>query len=98
MTKAEQDFQTRVRALGCIACRIMGHFGTPCDIHHILSGGRRVGEMYVLGLCPSHHRAGLNTAQIVSRHPHKAEFIRRYGSEASLLQITRDIISEKETA
>lgn len=98
MSKAEEEFQTRVRELGCIACRVMGVFGTPCDIHHILHGGRRVGEMDVLGLCPSHHRSDINNKHIVSRHPWRREFETRYGTEAQLLERTRKLVSMKETA
>jgi len=98
MTKAEEEFQTRVRGLGCIACRVMGIFGTPCDIHHILSGGRRIGEMQVLGLCPSHHRSELNTRHLVSRHPWRKEFETRYGTELELLERTRKLVNMRATA
>ena len=98
MTLAERQFQTRVRDLGCIACRVMGVFGTPCDIHHILEGGRRMGEMFVLGLCVSHHRSELNNKHIVSRHHWKREFETRYGTELELLERTRELVNMGETA
>lgn len=92
MTRDEERFQRAVRELGCIACLVSGFGKTPCDIHHILSGGRRIGEKDVLGLCPSHHRGGVNTRECVSRHPFRKEFERRYGTEAELLQKTRELV------
>lgn len=93
MTKAEKEFQEAVRALGCIVCLIEMHVDSICEIHHMLDGNRRIGEMFVLGLCPSHHRYGLNNAIAVSRHPNKAAFVRRYGAEAELLAKTRELIN-----
>lgn len=90
MTKAEAHFQQQVRDLGCIACLVSNGLHTECDIHHILSGGKRKkGESFVLGLCFSHHRSELNNAQVVSRHHWKREFERRYGTEAELLERTK---------
>lgn len=90
MTKAQAEFQRRVRELGCVACHVMGHPGTPCEIHHILSGGRQIGEDDVLGLCNPHHRGNVWNKDFVSRHHWRKEFIRRYGSEESLLAWTRE--------
>ena len=76
--------------LGCIACRVEGHFGTPCEVHHLLKGHKRISHLHTIGLCPSHHRAGLNTAHCVSRHPWRREFETRYGTEQQLLNLTRE--------
>lgn len=75
--------------LGCIACFVIGKPGTPCEVHHMLEGGRRKGHMWTIGLCPAHHRGGRNDAEIASRHPHHREFERRYGTEQELLEKTR---------
>lgn len=49
----------------CVACVIWGEMpGVPwnfmvhpgCDYHHLLSGGRRRGHMFGVGLCGWHHR------------------------------------------
>ena len=88
----EEKFQRRVRELGCIVCLTQGHGRSICDIHHILRGGRRIDEFHVLGLCAPHHRSGVNDKRCVSRHPWKAAFERRYGTEASLLQKTRELL------
>jgi hypothetical protein len=92
MTKAEATFQDAVRQLGCIACRRMGIAGVPCDVHHILRGGRRIGELDVIGLCPTHHRSGVNDGVIVSRHPWRKAFERTYGTEQELLAETRELV------
>lgn len=86
MKKAERQFQAKIRELGCIACIVAGRGPTFCEIHHILSGGRRMGEMFVLGLCAMCHRSGRNDEEIVSRHPFKREFEARYGTEQALLE------------
>jgi len=50
--------------------------------------------MEAIGLCPTHHRSGLNNVHVVSRHPWKREFESRYGTEEGLLIITRGLIAE----
>ncbi len=81
MTKSEKAHQDAIRSLGCIVCLIHVGVRSDCDIHHMLDGGRRIGEMHVLGLCPTHHRGGFNNPECVSRHPYKKAFEARYGSE-----------------
>ena len=92
MTKAEQRRMDHLIQIGCIVCRITGLGITPPEIHHLLSGGRRLGHRFTIGLCTRHHREGSNTDQWVSRHPHKREFERRYGTEAELLEKTDELI------
>lgn len=84
MTKAEQAYQASVREQGCIVCLEYEGVRSECDIHHMLDGGRRIGEMHVLGLCPTHHRGGFNDEHCVSRHPYRRAFEQRYGTEAWL--------------
>jgi hypothetical protein len=90
MTKTQKAFQDRVRALGCIVCHGNG-VDSPCDLHHLLSGGRRIGEDSVIGLCVPHHRGGLNTEEVVSRHPWRLAWESRYGTEAELLAKTKEL-------
>ena len=94
MTKDEALFQRAVRDAGCIACYVsgMGHRGG--DIHHLLSGGRRIGEMAVICLCPSHHRGGLGSGDFISRHPWLARFEKAYGKEAVLLEKTKRLVAK----
>ena len=88
VNKDQKRFQDAIRALGCIVCLGQG-VDSPAEIHHLLSGSRRIGEDSVIGLCPTHHRSGLNTEEVVSRHPWRREFEARYGTEDELLQKTR---------
>ena len=92
MDEEDRKFQREVRDLGCIICLLQGHPGTPCEIHHILSGGRRISEMAVLGLCPGHHRGGNGEGRFISRHPFRMRFERAYGTESELIQKTREQI------
>ncbi|KAF1005455.1 MAG: hypothetical protein GAK28_03207 [Luteibacter sp.] len=62
-TKAESRRIDQLKTGECLCCwlnrqqgRPTAHFG-GCDAHHVLSGGRRIGHMATLGLCPWHHRA-----------------------------------------
>ena len=93
MTKSQKAFQAQARDLGCIVCHGEG-VDSPCELHHILRGSRRIGEDSVIGLCPMHHRSGLNTEEVVSRHPWRREFEARYGTEDELLQKTRELCGE----
>ena len=93
-SKEETRWMDAVVQLGCIACRVMGVFGTPCEVHHILKNGKRIGHLHTIGLCPSHHRSELNTWHIVSRHPWRKQFERAYGKENDLLELTRRLVKE----
>ncbi len=76
-------------AYGCIACRIDGLGITPPAVHHILRGGQRIGHLFTLPLCdPGHHQGG-QAKGVISRHPWKAQFEARYGTEAELLDVLR---------
>jgi hypothetical protein len=93
MTKAQNALQTRIRAQGCIVCHGEG-VDSPCDLHHLLRGSSRIGEDSVIGLCPMHHRSGVNTDEFVSRHPWKTAFSKKYGSEEELLKRTMSLIGK----
>jgi len=87
MNKADSDRLVAISAMPCIVCRQEGLGDTPAEPHHLVQAGRRRGHQYTIPLCYPHHREGLRTAQVVSRHPYKAEFEKRYGTEFSLLDI-----------
>jgi Recombination enhancement, RecA-dependent nuclease len=95
MNKDELRFHNAIRAHGCIVCRQAG-YESPAEIHHILSGGRRMGHYHAIGLCAVHHRGQVNNAEAVSRHPWRTEFERRYGTELELLEQTRTICGEHQ--
>ncbi len=84
-TKIEAEWMGRIVTYGCVACRIDGQLPRPTAVHHILRGGRRMGHLFTLPLCdPGHHQGG-EPFGLVSRHPWKARFERRYGPELRLL-------------
>ncbi len=82
---AERRWMDAIVAHGCIACRLDGMAPRPTCVHHILRGGQRMGHLFTLPLCdPGHHQGG-QEAGLISRHPWKARFEQRYGTEADLL-------------
>lgn len=87
--KAEAEWMSRITRLGCIACLIDGHPGTPGAVHHIVEGNRRLGHLFTIALCqPGHHMDGQSAGKI-SRHPFKARFEKQYGTESELLARTK---------
>lgn len=75
--------------LGCIACWLDGQPPRPTAVHHLLSGGRRIGHKHTIGLCdPGHHQNG-QPLGLVSRHPWKTRFEERYGKEEALLRLSQ---------
>lgn len=70
---------------GCIACRLDCYGVVPPAVHHILRGGVRMGHLFSLPLCPGHHQDGTGASGFIARHPWKARFERRYGTESELL-------------
>lgn len=75
---------------GCIACWLDRVPHRPTAIHHIVEGGRRLGHKFSLPLCdPGHHQGGQSLG-LVSRHPWKARFEERYGSERELLLLQQE--------
>ena len=93
-TKEERAWMDAITALGCIACLIEGRERVPGAVHHILRGGHRIGHLHTICLCdPGHHQNG-QPMGLISRHPWKAQFEARYGTEAELLDLTKKIVSK----
>lgn len=93
MTKEERAWQDAIRQIGCVVCILTGKGASPAEVHHMLSGGRRMGEMFTIPLCMLHHRGGRNDAELTSRDHSQRRFERRYGSEDYLLAKTREFVS-----
>lgn len=92
-TVDEQRWMDAIVAYGCVACRIDGNGFVPAAVHHILRGGVRMGHLFTLPLCdPGHHQN--SSDKRISRHPWKARFEQRYGSEDHLLSMLRAEIGE----
>lgn len=93
-TVAERAWMDAITNLGCIACLIEGRERVPGAVHHILRGGHRIGHLHTICLCdPGHHQGG-QPMGLISRHPWKAQFEARYGTEAELLELTKKIVSK----
>ena len=98
MTKAEQSWLDAICRLGCCVCIRTGRGETPAEPHHLLDGGRRLGHMWSIPLCPIHHRNGGLNSQWVARHPYRVEFVKRYGPELELLRWTQKRVAELSAA
>jgi hypothetical protein len=88
--KSKNDDEKRhmqaVAELGCIACRKIGHYGTPAELHHIRETagvGQRSSHYEVIPLCYHHHR-GVSKL-VPSVHMSRKAFVDAYGTEKELL-------------
>ena len=94
LQKADKDRFKIMADIGCIICRkFLGIWG-PCEIHHTDGKTKGGAHQATLGLCFLHHREGSDNQQYTSRHPHKAKFEERYGTEAELLEYQNKLIKE----
>jgi hypothetical protein len=55
-TKAHVARFEALHRIGCICCRRAGSGYAIPEVHHLLSGGRRIGHEATISLCPHHHR------------------------------------------
>lgn len=85
-TKADLARFDALHRIGCIACLKAGSGYRAPDIHHILSGGFRMGHQFTLPLCPEHHRFP-STGAVVG--PSLADgsrvFAAKFGTQMELL-------------
>lgn len=108
-TKSEQARFDNMKDLGCIACILDGRiepfgFGYAPEIHHMLSGNKRIGHMATVPLCTWHHQGavwpGVSFPSILAElgpswHKHRREFRKRYGSDAELIETVNQYLGEK---
>jgi hypothetical protein len=78
--------------LGCIVCRTQLEQLTPAEVHHL--DGKTVpgAHLRTIPLCYHHHRSGVDNHTVTSRHPYRARFEARYGSEEGLWNETRSLV------
>ncbi len=97
MTRSEQAWCDAITQIGCIVCLLFfAAPGTPGAVHHLLTGGRRIGHLWTICLCdPGHHQNAPARSVKVSRHPSKTRFEQAYGSEESLLAKTRELVAQR---
>ncbi|MNF71436.1 hypothetical protein D3C87_1058380 [compost metagenome] len=94
MNTKERQHLSKVAAFGCIACYRQGTPGTPCEIHHPRAGtgiGQKASHFDAIGLCPPHHRGTAGLA-VPSIHGSKNAFIAEFGTEAELLELSKNLI------
>ena len=91
-SKEEKEYMDKVQQLGCIVCANRGYPNVPAEIHHTRGKTVKDAHLYVIPLCPSHHRYGGHTEPI-SRHPYKKRFEDAYGTEAELLEQVQKIFA-----
>lgn len=109
-TKAEQARFDAIKAGPCIACIQRGidlsGMGLV-EVHHLLSGGRRIGHMATVGLCTWSHRGvpfDFHSHDEMREHygPSLAEgskpFHAEFGSDAELLAIQNELLEEAKAA
>lgn len=56
MNRMEELRVQRMMRLGCIACAWLDIPFVAQECHHILDGGRRMGDWWTLPLCRGHHQ------------------------------------------
>lgn len=107
-TKAEQARFDAIKSGHCIPCYLRGidlRGQGLVEVHHLLSGGRRIGHMATVGACCWHHRAApfaFCSHEEMREHygPSLAEgskpFHAAFGSDAELLAIQNQLLNEGE--
>ena len=90
-TADERRYMDAVGQLGCIVCRHSG-IHTPGTIHHVNGKTKPGAHFDIFNLCGLHHQGGMDCVEYTSRHPYKAAFQKRYGSEESLMAETKELV------
>lgn len=104
-TREESAWLVAVKEGPCLACLIFtGKKFLGCDAHHLLSGGRRIGHLATIGLCPWHHRgvaeffAPFHLRECIgpSLMDGSKLFRAAYGTDAELLALQNQVLGVKE--
>lgn len=104
-TKAQLERWRVMQELGCVCCCLDQRTGVPSDIHHVLSGGRRISHSHSLALCSYHHRSVKPSDTLLTDKQFKEmygpaldanpkEFQQRYGTQQELLEIQEALIQK----
>lgn len=94
-TAEESRWMAAIAELGCCVCMKFHQVHTPPAVHHIVEGGRRLGHFYTIPLCDPGHHQNSATWEKISRHPYKARFEKKYGTEYELLEYVQDLLDWK---
>jgi hypothetical protein len=96
--KANQERFAAMVAIGCIICTKYEGVYTPPQIHHIEGSKDQEAHTKTIALCYHHHMCDQlkrpNPKAYTSRHPNKAAFEQRYGSEYELLKYQNSLLGE----
>ena len=93
--REEKNWMDLISKLGCIVCLKYEDIYTPAEVHHLYGKTKKGAHLKTIGLCFNHHREGSNNELWVSRHPWKKEFVKRHGSEESLLNGVKTMVLRK---
>lgn len=93
-----QDLQS----IGCVVCVLNGILETPGDVHHLLSGGKRISHSHTIVLHPWYHRGvtdGRGLDEYVELYGpslalDKRGFERTFGTERELLEISNELLQK----
>ena len=90
-TLAEQARKDALREFGCVACYLDGQpegerYEGIGELHHMLSGNKKIGEWATVILCADHHTGphGWHKARRAFRH--------LYGSDKELIETSNRLI------
>ena len=102
-TKAEKARMDKLKEMGqCVACYQIGIHGRGyIQIHHLLSGNRRIGHMASVSLCEWHHlgRSEMGRAEAErvlgpSLANGSKPFRAKFGSDMELLALQNALLGE----
>lgn len=89
----------------CVCCHMRGLYAWRPEIHHLLSGNKRRGHMFTVGLCAWHHRGAKsfgrsNQDELVlgpslanGSKPFHAAF---FGSDDAMLEYQNKLLAEEK--
>lgn len=97
----------KLKAFGCVACYLDGYEkiegDSEPDVHHFLSGNKRIGHEATAPLCFWHHKGetydGVPEAWFLANvgpswHKHRRAFRQRYGSDSEVIALVNELIGD----
>lgn len=94
-SSTERAYMDRVASIGCIACRIDGHYTPEVSIHHIDGRTKPGAHFRIIPLCAHHHQDSPEGREkgFIAVHPWKAQFEAMYGKQECLLRQVNEMLS-----
>lgn len=101
-TKQEAERMAKMKEMGqCVACYQIGIHGRGhIEIHHLLSGNKRIGHLATVALCEWHHRgvsciprADMDTIFGPSLAYGSKPFRAKFGTDAELLGLQNALLN-----